>query len=190
VISGLEDILVPATGEQGMHLAEIFYIIEQNTIRFLSVGNKQIAITFHHDDDFITGKHYGIVSLLNNLIINAIEACGQHGVIRVTQSRVEDDVVFRVEDDGKGIAERDFALIFKPGYSTKYSETTGKMSTGLGLAHVKNLIEVMGGTIDVASTLGVATTVTITLPKNNLTDDQPNENSESGLSPQKPKMTK
>ena len=169
VISGLEKILIPSGDERGMRLSEIFHIIEQNTTRFLSIGNKKMTIHFSQEDDFITDEHYNIVSLLNNLIINAIEACEPHGVIKVAESRQGENVVFCVQDNGQGIAAQDLDLIFNPGFSTKYSETTGKMSTGLGLAHVKTLINMMGGTIKVTSQPGIVTVFTIAFPYDNLT---------------------
>jgi two-component system sensor histidine kinase YcbA len=171
VIKGIEDILVPSGKEKGMGISEIFHIIEQNTIRFLNVDTKKIRIIYNRVDDFITDKHYAIVSILNNLIINAIEVCGEYGVIKVSQLRAGEDVVFCVEDNGRGIAKEDIELIFVPGYSTKYSETTGKMSTGLGLVHVKNLTEMMGGKIQVISQPGNGTQISVMLPFRSLSQE-------------------
>jgi two-component system sensor histidine kinase YcbA len=173
VIKGIEDILVPSGKEKGMGISEIFHIIEQNTIRFLNVDTKKIRIIYNRVDDFITDKHYAIVSILNNLIINAIEVCGEYGVIKVSQLRAGEDVIFCVEDNGRGIAKEDIELIFVPGYSTKYSETTGKMSTGLGLVHVKNLTEMMGGKIQVISQQGNGTQISVILPFCNLSQEMP-----------------
>jgi two-component system sensor histidine kinase YcbA len=171
VIKGIEDILVPSGKEKGMGISEIFHIIEQNTIRFLNVDTKKIRIIYNRFDDFITDKHYAIVSILNNLIINAIEVCGEYGVIKVSQLRAGEDVIFCVEDNGRGIAKEDIELIFVPGYSTKYSETTGKMSTGLGLVHVKNLTEMMGGKIQVLSQPGNGTQISVMLPFRSLSQE-------------------
>jgi len=171
VIKGIEDILVPSGKEKGMDISEIFYIIEQNTIRFLNVDTKKIRIIYNRDDDFITDKHYAIVSILNNLIINAIEVCGEDGIIKVSQLRAGEDVIFCVEDNGCGIGVEDIELIFVPGYSTKYSETTGKMSTGLGLARVKNLTEMMDGKIQVISQPGCGTQISVVLPFSRLSED-------------------
>lgn len=151
ITSGIEDILLSSAKEKGMSLSEIFYIIEQNTTSLMKLNNKKIKISYSHADEFITTKHYTIVSILNNLIINAIEACGEEGIIKVTQSKKGTDVIFCVDDDGDGIDVSDFKLIFEAGYSTKYSAATGKMSTGLGLVHVKNLTEAMGGSIYLSS---------------------------------------
>jgi len=172
VIKGIEDIVMPSTNEKGMNISEIFYIIEQNTVRFLNVDKKKIRVIYNHGDDFITDKHYMIVSILNNLIINAAEVCGEYGIINVSQLRAGDHVVFCVEDNGHGIADEDLELIFVPGYSTKYSEITGKMSTGLGLAHVKNLTEMLGGKLQVVSQAGRGTKFSVLLSINSLLEDR------------------
>jgi len=168
VITGIENILRSSTKNQDVTLSEILFIIEQNTIRYLNVMGKNMSISYEITDDFITDKHYTLVSILDNLIINAIEACGDCGIIRVTQKSVENDVLFCVEDNGAGIDEKEFDLIFNPGYSTKFSPRTGKISTGLGLSHVKNYIELLGGTIQVESRLELRTKFLITLPRSSI----------------------
>ena len=168
VITGMENILRSSTKTQDVKLSEILFIIEQNTIRYLNVMGKNMSISYEVTDDFITDKHYTLVSILDNLIINAIEACGDCGIIRVTQKSVEQDVLFCVEDNGTGIDENEFDLIFDPGYSTKFSPHTGRISTGLGLSHVKNYIELLGGTIRVESRLGLRTKFFITLPRSSI----------------------
>ncbi len=175
VIKGIEDVVTPSAKESGMNISEIFYIIEQNTVRFLNVDTKKIRIIYKYDDDFVTDKHYMLVSILNNLIINAIEVCGEYGVIIVSQIRTGDQVIFSVEDNGHGIPAEDIELIFVPGYSTKYSETTGKMSTGLGLAHVKNLTEMLGGTLQVDSQVGRGTKFSVFLPFSKLFEERPGQ---------------
>jgi len=172
VMTGMEDMVSPAVKENGMSISEIFYMIEHNTNRFLNHYSKKIDISYRFADDIRTNNHYAIISILNNLIINAIEACDEHGSIKVSQSRKGPDVLFCVQDNGSGIEDQDFAAIFSPGYSTKHSATTGKVSTGLGLVHVKNLTEMMGGNIQVASQLEKGTEFSVTLPFSNLIRDQ------------------
>lgn len=164
VASGIENILKPSTIERGMPLSEIFLIIEQNTKRNLQATGKQIDVAFHYQDDWVTNKHYTIVSILNNLVTNSIEACGDRGNIKVTQIVDDDFVVFSVEDDGEGVKARDYGIIFQVGYSTKFCPYTGKMSTGLGLSHVRDLTEMLGGTIGVVSEQGLMTRFTVRLP--------------------------
>jgi len=151
VVTGIEGILRPSTKVKGMSLPEIFFIIEQNTLRFLKGTHKKIDISFHYDFEFTTDQHYTIVSLLDNLITNAIEACGETGKIKVEEYRDAGNIILSVEDNGCGIKPEDSDLVFQVGYSTKFCPDTGRMSTGLGLSHVKNLTEMLEGSVEVVS---------------------------------------
>lgn len=168
VIAGFENILRPSSKEQEITLSEIMSIIEQNTIRYLEAVDKKISITYKQADDFITDKNYTLVSILDNLIMNSIEACNEDGVIRVVQTSSTEEVFFCVEDNGIGIDEKEFNLIFNPGYSTKFSPRSGKISTGLGLAHVKINVELLGGTIRVESIPNVSTRFYIRIPASSI----------------------
>ncbi|MBC8014889.1 MAG: histidine kinase [Sporomusaceae bacterium] len=164
VVAGIENILTPSSDAQEVKLSDILHIIEQNTMRYLNVMEKKMTITYSQADDFVTDKHYTLVSILDNLIMNSIEACSEGGVIRVVQTSSNDKILFCVEDNGSGIDPKEFDLIFSPGYSTKFSPRTGKISTGLGLAHVKIYVELLGGTIRVESSPDVSTRFFISFP--------------------------
>jgi signal transduction histidine kinase len=77
-------------------------------------------------------------------------------------------VRIEIEDTGPGVPARERDQIFNPFYTTK------ERGTGLGLAIAHKIVEEHGGTIDVASTLGVGTTFCIVLPV--IPDDTPPEN--------------
>lgn len=167
VTRGIEEILKVAVSEEGLPLAEFFQIIEQNTKRYINGLDKPVTITFDYDGTLVTDKYYAIVSILNNLIINAVEAVEPSGIIVVSGLCNRGKLTLAVFDNGPGISPEEMELIFAPGYSTKFSEVTGQMSTGLGLSHVKNLTESLGGQIDVASRPG-KTVFTVTIPLANL----------------------
>lgn len=164
VVTGIENILRPSSKAQEVKLSDILFIIEQNTARYLNVMGKKRTITYTQTDDFVTDKHYTLVSILDNLIINAIEACGENGIIRVVQTSSNNEVFFCVEDNGSGIDSQELDLIFNPGYSTKFSPSTGTISTGLGLAHVKSFVELLDGRILVTSLPGISTQFFISFP--------------------------
>ena len=168
VINGIDNAIKPSTQETSLLLSEVFRIIEENMNRFLETAHKKIQVVFELTADFPTNQHYSIVSILNNLIINAVEACSAGGLIRVQQRMENGSVIFIVEDNGSGINKRDFPLLFSPGYSTKFCEVSGKMSTGLGLVHISNLTQMLGGTIAFDSNPGELTWFKITLPLRNV----------------------
>lgn len=94
----------------------------------------------------------------SNLVRNAFEAMPAGGALRVELNSTEDDVVLSLTDSGNGIPPEVLPHIFDPFFTTK------KEGTGLGLAHVRRVIEQHGGRVDCRSTPGQGTTFTICLP--------------------------
>jgi signal transduction histidine kinase len=103
--------------------------------------------------------------VFNNLIENALKykSPDQNVSIEVVYEANEFQHEFQITDNGIGITEEYFELIFKPfkRLHTK-SEYPG---SGLGLATVKKIVEKMNGTISVRSVLGEGTTFLIVIPK-------------------------
>jgi signal transduction histidine kinase len=98
--------------------------------------------------------------VLINLVMNAIQAMPEGGMLRVALARADGMVRLTVADTGHGIAQQDLPKIFDPFFTTK---ETGK-GTGLGLTVVKGIIDEHGGSIQVESDSGKGTTFTISLP--------------------------
>lgn len=93
-----------------------------------------------------------------NLVLNAIQAMPNGGVLTV-ESRLESDAIeVKIVDTGVGIPEGDRKKLFSPFFTTK------KSGTGLGLAITYRIIENHRGRIDVASEQGKGTTFTVKLP--------------------------
>ena len=69
-----------------------------------------------------------------------------------------------VVDDGPGIAEADLPHAFERFYLYDRSSEGPRVGTGLGLAIVRELVETMGGRVDVRSEVGVGSTFSIALP--------------------------
>ena len=167
VTRGIEEILNVAVNVEGLPLAEFFQIVEQNTQRYISSLDKRISIKFAYSGHFVTDQYYTIVSILDNLITNAVEAIESVGVITVSGHYNKGKLILTVVDNGPGVSPEEIELIFAPGFSTKFSEVTGQMSTGLGLSQVKYLAESMGGEVTVASQPG-KTKFVVTLPLRSL----------------------
>ncbi len=107
--------------------------------------------------DCSTGE---IQQVILNLVMNALDAVGETGVIRV-ETRCEDEwVVLSVRDDGMGIDPDCLQRIFDPFFTTK---AVGK-GTGLGLSISYEIVHRHGGEITVESTLGQGTTFEVRLP--------------------------
>ncbi|QEK12802.1 ATP-binding protein [Crassaminicella thermophila] len=148
-----------------MSIEEIFTIINGNTQKMLDAQDKNIILRFKCTHDFKTSQFYPLISVLNNLIMNSIEAMGEVGVITITEEIDGTDCIFQVIDNGSGIEEDDIDLVFEPGFSTKFNLVTGEMSTGIGLTHVKHIVENhFKGKICVKSEKNIKTVFRITIP--------------------------
>lgn len=108
----------------------------------------------------IYGDKQKLVSVLQNLVFNAVSFTPEGGVIRLCLDREEDFAILRVEDNGTGISEEDIPHIF----DRLFTNRAGEENRGMGLFIVKSVITEHGGTIEVASTLGEGTVFTIRLP--------------------------
>lgn len=104
--------------------------------------------------------------ILNNLIGNAIKFTRRgEVVVRVTPQTVRLNLAvlqFDASDTGPGMSPNDLERIFNPYYQCSDAEVYRKNSTGLGLPIARQLVELMGGRISVASAVGKGTVFTFT----------------------------
>lgn len=111
----------------------------------------------------------GLVSLdparmeqvLLNLVLNAVEAMPEGGLLTVSTENVHDFVAVAISDSGPGMDEITLARLFEPFHSTK--GTTG--GRGLGLASVYGSVRQMNGSTDVESRSGKGTRVRMFFPR-------------------------
>jgi PAS domain S-box-containing protein len=108
----------------------------------------------------------GIERVVFNLLTNAIKYSPHGGVVRVQVERVAEDAIphalLVVQDEGIGIPAADLPQIFE---RYRRGRNVGKVAgTGVGLTGAKQIVERHGGAIDVASTEGAGTRVTVSLP--------------------------
>ena len=105
-----------------------------------------------------------ISKILSNLLLNAFKYNNkQKREINVDLSFVENQIFISVKDNGQGIQEENLESIFKRYYQVQTSNTQPQ-GTGIGLAYVKELVELMDGSVTISSEVNIGTQVTITLP--------------------------
>ncbi|PPD11834.1 ATP-binding protein [Methylophilus sp.] len=131
----------------------------------LEVERKQLWLRFDLGPE--TERHYvgslhHIEQVLVNLIANAIKFT-QHGGIDVTVSDTN-QLTFRIRDTGIGIKAEVLPMIFDSFTQADSSITRRYGGTGLGTSIAKQLVEVMGGNIEVSSQVNVGTTFVVSLP--------------------------
>ena len=97
-----------------------------------------------------------------NLILNAVDAMPEGGVLTVVTAKDDDNgfVNIRIKDTGKGISKETISFVFEPFFTTK---PAGK-GTGLGLTVAKRIVNDHGGEVSIKSMEGKGTTVIIKLP--------------------------
>ncbi|MEZ6060789.1 MAG: ATP-binding protein [Planctomycetaceae bacterium] len=95
-----------------------------------------------------------------NLLVNAAQAIEDSGVITIATEATEREVLVRISDTGRGIAQEHLNQLFDPFFTTK---PVGQ-GTGLGLSVSYGIVQKHRGTICVDSTVGQGTTFTVRLP--------------------------
>ncbi len=93
-----------------------------------------------------------LLSMLNNLVANAVEAIPHRGAISLTIVGGTGDGRLKItlENTGSFIPQHKLERVFTPGYTTKF-DSSGKASSGVGLTYVKHQTETLGGTIELTS---------------------------------------
>jgi two-component system, OmpR family, phosphate regulon sensor histidine kinase PhoR len=115
-------------------------------------------------EDAVLADPDAINQVFGNLIENAIKYAAHGGRIRLAAVRHENEVEFRVQDFGPGIASEHVERIFERFYRVDKARSRESGGTGLGLAICLNIILAHHGRIHAESELGAGTTFCFTLP--------------------------
>lgn len=156
--------------EQPTHLRAV--LDDLASIMQPGVAAKGLTLSIDADgitDDFVACDKLKLDQILLNLLGNSVKFTEEGGKIEliVSQEGRSDDgrarYAFVVRDNGIGMTEEFLEHIFDPFERERTSTLSGVQGTGLGMAITKNLVDMMDGTIVVASEKGVGTEFTITL---------------------------
>jgi len=107
----------------------------------------------------VEGNRPSLVQVFVNLIRNASQAVQPGGRVRLALEPVGDRVKVTVSDDGAGMPPEEAARAFEPFYTTRPG-----IGIGLGLPIVQGIVDRHGGKVELTTTPGQGTTVTVTLP--------------------------
>ena len=106
-----------------------------------------------------------ILNLISNAIKYMDKGKGMKGIIQIRVKDVGDFVQIEIEDNGKGIGQKELPYIFDRFYRTDSSRNSSKGGSGIGLSIVKKIIEDHGGKIWATSKLGIGTEIHFVLRK-------------------------
>ncbi|MBF4692661.1 sensor histidine kinase [Fusibacter ferrireducens] len=170
VLAGFNNFIMDFEKEDSMKLKDAFRIIKANTEKLILELKKEqwIDLALSNQDDFSLKNYYALFTMLNNLVINSIEAATAPVRVSVEEYSDPEFIYFSVKDNGIGIESDLMSYLFKPGFTTKFDLNTGKASTGMGLSHVKSTVESLSGELEFSSIPHKCTLFTIKIPKNQL----------------------
>ncbi len=129
----------------------------------LKVDDIDLKLNYAADLPEIPLDHDQIRQVFLNLINNAHDAISGPGAISITTKTDKNKIIVEMEDTGSGMTIDQVKQIFNPFYTTK---EVGQ-GTGLGLSVSLNIVESMGGSIDVQSIKGSGSIFTVVLPVEN-----------------------
>ena len=104
--------------------------------------------------------------VIHNIVSNAIKYMEKpRGIIQLRVKDVGDFIQVEIEDNGKGISDKDLPYIFDRFYRTDVSRNSSKGGSGIGLSIVKKIMEDHGGKVWATSRLGIGTIMYFVLRK-------------------------
>lgn len=140
-------------------------ILRENILQFENLlENKKINLNCKITDIILLSEESYFEIIFNNLISNAIKFTDKGGKIDILLENQNEEVVFKVKDNGCGMNTETGEHIFEKFYQGDTSHSNE--GNGLGLALVKKIIDIMGGEISVSSEEGKGSTFTIKLKRN------------------------
>ncbi len=107
----------------------------------------------------IIGMGSDIVEMILNLLLNSIDALSEGGNIDIITKKVNQEIILKITDNGTGMSEEVLEKCKDPFFTTK-----GEKGTGIGLTMVCQIVNEYNGEIDIKSSKGKGTEVTIKFP--------------------------
>jgi two-component system phosphate regulon sensor histidine kinase PhoR len=139
------------------------------------LANKQLKVIVDVPPDLptIRADRVRLQEALHNLLENAVKYSGEHGEIRLSARRRDNEIVLSVTDNGIGISKEDLPRIFERFYRADKARTGENIrGTGLGLAIVKHIAQLHGGHVEAESELGKGTMIRVALPMTRMPNDE------------------
>ena len=154
--------------EQEENLSEIIHTIRNITQSGVTAKNLNFFVdVFDVRDEYVICDKLRINQVLLNILSNAIKYTSPNGTVtfKVSEHPAESagyaTYRFSVKDNGIGMNEEFVSTIFEPFTRAKSSTVSGIQGTGLGMAITKNIVDMMGGRIQITSEENVGTEVVI-----------------------------
>ncbi len=131
----------------------------------LKLNSAHVAVKIEVDEAlYFPTDSYLLQAICANLLANAIEFSGNAKLVNVKVWLQDDNLNLNITDFGEGIAKERQNQLFKRFKQLDSGSTKLHAGQGLGLAVVHELVGLLGGSIELESSVGIGTSVTIQLP--------------------------
>lgn len=131
-----------------------------------SLIEEKVDINIHDLDNVVSTDSKWIVFILGQIIQNSVKYRNKKSLlnIEVYSEPKKDNTVLYIKDNGIGIKKEEISRVFDKGFTGTNGRLAGKKSTGIGLYLCRNLCEKLGVSINVKSTDGEGTVVSLVFP--------------------------
>ncbi len=172
LINQLLDLSKLEAGEMELQAreTEIVALLKGITMSFESLAQRKgISLQFSSNQDNILLwiDSHKLEDILNNLLSNAFKHTPSEGAIRVRVKEEDDHVKIQIKDTGEGIPANQLPSIFNRFFQADQQSADGVQGSGIGLALVKELVNLHGGSIRVSSKEKQGTIFDLRFPKGN-----------------------
>jgi signal transduction histidine kinase/ActR/RegA family two-component response regulator len=168
---------------QGVELIPVIEAVLDAVRIAANVKNIRLQVVLDPSVGLVSGDPDRLGQIFSNLLSNAVKFTPSGGKVTVTLDRADSDARITVNDTGQGISLHFLPHIFERFRQADSTITRSHSGLGLGLAIVRHLVELHGGTVRAESRgEGQGATFTVTLPLLNL----PREQREKAIAPSRP----
>jgi PAS domain S-box-containing protein len=170
LINDLLDIARVASGKVVLQVAplavqEVVASAVETSLPLIEASRHTLEIDLPPEPLPIEADAVRLSQVLSNLLSNAAKYTPQGGRIRVAARREQDEVAIVVSDTGIGIAADSLTEVFEMFTQVAHSVDRAKGGLGIGLALVRHLVQLHGGSVGAASAgIGQGSTFTVRLP--------------------------
>jgi signal transduction histidine kinase len=149
-------------------MAELVKVVSEEITPFANKKSLKLSVSVQNCvPEKVKVDSLRVKQILINLLSNAVKYTEVGSVslnVDFRAAKKKKELIFAVTDTGVGIPKNKIASMFKPFVQGERYDTRTYGGVGLGLSIVKELVNLMKGTINVKSVLGTGSTFTITLP--------------------------
>lgn len=149
---------------KAVSISKVLAELEDHFRSWASKKNIELIFLNHIGPKMIATDHDILVRILDNVISNAIKFSPPDKTVTLLVGNEGNYLRFDIRDQGPGIHAEDRGKLFQKFQKLSARPTDGESSSGLGLSIVKDLVNLLKGTIDVKSESGHGTCFTVRLP--------------------------